>query len=106
MDNSTVEIGELKRGSWGLGLLEQTNLIKKKDSMCGDNINFCHKMKTLEDSPDVLVAYCVRCKFRTHIRKDRGGRPEPKYNTIFRRDTLQPNSNLYYKEYPNRMKIA
>lgn len=72
---------------------------------CGDNINSVHKMKTLEDSPDVIVAYCEKCKFRTHVRKDRGGRPEPKYNRIFRRDTLQPSRNLYHKEY-GKMKIV
>ena len=66
--------------------------------MCGDNINSVHNMKTLEDAPDVIVAYCIKCKFRTHIRKC-GGRTEPKYNKIFRRDTLQPTQNLYYKEY-------
>ena len=66
--------------------------------MCGDNINSVHNMKYLEDAPDVIVAYCIKCKFRAFIRKC-AGRTEPKYNKIFRRDTLQPTQNLYYKEY-------
>lgn len=80
--------------------------LSTKKSSCGDNVQSVHYMKYLEDSPDVIIAYCERCKQRFYIRKDRGGRPEPKYNKIFKRDTLQPNSNLYYKEYKNKMKIA
>lgn len=72
---------------------------------CGDNINSVHNMKYLEDAPDVVVAYCTRCKSRYYFRKD-ANRTDPRYGKIFKRDTLQPHENLYYKEYPHRMKIA
>lgn len=70
---------------------------------CGDNINSVHKMVNLFEWDDCLVAYCERCKEKVYIRKDEKGRPEPKYAKLFKRDLLQPGSNLYYKEYPNRM---
>lgn len=65
---------------------------------CGDNINSVHKMIELKDDERIIEAYCERCKFRCYIRKYQG-RTDPKYGQIFRRDTLQPGSNLYYKEY-------
>lgn len=74
---------------------------------CGDNVNFVHKMRNLEDSPDVLVAYCERCKARYYFRKDGGGRIiGQNYHKVFKRDTLQPHQNLYYKEYKDRMNVV
>lgn len=73
--------------------------------MCGDNISLCHKMKTLEDAPDVVIGYCIKCKQRYYCRKV-DGRVEPKYGKIYRRDTLQPGQNLYYREYPHKMNIV
>jgi hypothetical protein len=66
--------------------------------MCGDNKNSVHKMKYLQDDEAIVVAYCERCKKRYYFRKYQG-RIDPKYGKVFRRDTLQPSSNLYYKEY-------
>lgn len=77
------------------------------ETKCGDNVNFVHKMRTLEDVSDVLVVYCERCKARYYFRKDAGGRiMGQNYHNIFKRDTLQPHQNLYYKEYKGRMNIA
>jgi len=73
-------------------------------SKCGDNINSVHEMKDIGEDKRILVAYCVKCKFRTYIRKYEG-RTDPKYSAIFARDTLQPNRNLYYKEF-GKMNIA
>ena len=74
--------------------------------MCGDNKNSVHKMIYLEDAPDIIVAYCERCKKRFYVRKGQGGRPAPIYSEIFKRDTLQQHENLYYKEYPNKMNVV
>lgn len=65
---------------------------------CGDNKNSVHKMIELKDDDRIIEAYCERCKFHCYIRKYQG-RADPKYGQIFRRDILQPGSNLYYKEY-------
>lgn len=73
---------------------------------CGDNINSVHKMKVLDGLEEAVVAFCERCKQKYVIRRDKQGRPEqPKYSKIFKRDTLQPHMNLYYKEYPNKMNV-
>ena len=66
--------------------------------MCGDNINSVHKMKYLQDDDRIIIAYCEKCKQRYYIRKYQG-RTDPMYGKLFRRDTLQPSSNLYWKEY-------
>jgi len=71
--------------------------------MCGDNKNSVHKMQHIADTSFIIVSYCERCKKRYYIRKYQG-RTDPKYNKIFRRDTLQPGTNLYYKEF-GKMKI-
>ena len=66
--------------------------------MCGDNYNSVHKMKELQDDDRIIIAYCERCKERYYVRKYQG-RTDPQYGKIFRRDSLQPSSNLYFKEY-------
>lgn len=71
---------------------------------CGDNKQSVHKMKYLQEDERIIIAYCERCKFRTYIRKY-DGRTDPKYSSIFKRDTLQPGTNLYYKEY-GKMQIV
>lgn len=74
---------------------------------CGDNIHSVHKMITLEETEAAIVAYCDYCKRRYCVRKDDRGRPEqPLYSKIFKRDTLQPHENLYYKEYPGKMNVV
>ena len=75
----------------------------KPTMKCGDNKTRVHKMKVLLDTNEVVVGYCEYCKHRDFSRKDKEGRPEPKYGKIYKRDTLQPSSNLYYKEYKGRM---
>lgn len=65
---------------------------------CGNNIDSVHKMKYLLEDQRIIIAYCEKCKFRAYIRKY-DGRTDPKYSKIFRRDTLQPSSNLYWKEW-------
>jgi len=59
-------------------------------------------MKILLDTNEVVVGYCEYCKERDFSRKY-DHKPEPKYGKVYKRDTLQPSSNLYYKEYKGRM---
>ena len=65
--------------------------------MC-DGLNSVHKMRYIHEDERIIIAYCERCKKREYIRKYED-RPEPKYRKIFRRDILQPGTNLYYKEF-------
>lgn len=64
-------------------------------SKCGDNKNSCHLMKDLINEKEHLLSYCVNCKRRYYVR------PADKktYNKVYKRDALQPSSNLYYKYY-------
>lgn len=72
---------------------------------CGDNKNSVHKMKYIHEDERIVVAFCERCKIRVYIRKYLD-RPEPKYGIYFKRDTLQPGTNLYYREYPEKMNVS
>lgn len=64
-----------------------------------------HDPKSLISTKEVEVAYCKQCKRRGYFRKGFDGRDDPNYGSFFRRDTLQPTQNLYYKIYPGRMNI-
>lgn len=69
---------------------------------CGDNINSVHRTKYLYEDEDVIVAYCEMCKSKFEVKKG----DKKKYGKIFKRDLLQPSTNLYYKEHPHKMNIA
>lgn len=71
------------------------------NNMCGDNINSVHKMKYLMDHEGIIVCYCERCKLKFEVKPQ----DNKTYRRLFKRDTLQPHENLYYKEYPNKMNI-
>lgn len=64
-----------------------------------------HKGIILNDTLEVVEAYCEKCKTHAYFRKDGYGRVEPSYGDFFKADTLQPSSNLYYRVHPNRMSI-
>jgi hypothetical protein len=69
--------------------------------MCGDRVNSVHKMRTLDEYPDRIVVYCERCRKKYSVHPK-----DPRYLKLFQRDTLQPGTNLYYREFPKSMKIA
>lgn len=70
-------------------------------SKCGDNITGVHLTTMLEEASDCTTVYCERCKKRAYIR-----RGDKKLMEVwFKRDTLQPHENLYYKEYPHKMNV-
>jgi len=58
-------------------------------------------MKILYEGIEGTRAYCELCKYHTLIRA--GDRRE--YSRVFKRDTLQPHENLYYKIYPRKMNV-
>lgn len=64
-----------------------------------------HNPKTLLSTKEIEVAYCKECKVRGYFRKGFDGRDDPNYQKFFRRDTLQPTQNLYYKIYPHKMSV-
>lgn len=68
---------------------------------CGDNINSVHLMRMRYNDESIVVAHCERCKrnYTCHPKT-------AKYRELFRRDTLQPSGNLYYKEFIGKMSIA
>lgn len=69
--------------------------------MCGDNITSVHLIRVLESAPDCTHCYCERCKQEFRIREG----DKAQWREVFKRDTLQPGSNLYYKEYPHKMNV-
>lgn len=68
---------------------------------CGDNKSSTHDPFVIEES-DAMRVICKQCKKQFIIRIDPYKRvPENRqYIKIFKRLTLQPNSNLFYKYYP------
>lgn len=68
---------------------------------CGDNINSVHKIRDLDEYPDVVVGYCERCKRKITVKK----RDLKTYARLYKRDLLQPGENLYYKEWPRNLKV-
>ena len=67
---------------------------------CGDNINSCHDLKDLLNVGDHIVTYCTQCKKRFHLNIN----DKKSARILFKKDILQPNSNLYYK-YHNKMNV-
>lgn len=64
-----------------------------------------HDARVIKDTPEVIEAYCVKCKAHEYFRKDAQGRVDPRYGDFFKADTLQPSSNLYYRIHPQKMSI-
>lgn len=74
--------------------------------MC-DNINQCHDNITIGETSDGIRTYCKLCGKINEIRFDTNGRCDNReYSEIFKRDTVQPGSNLYYKIHPELMSIV
>lgn len=74
--------------------------------MICDNINSVHDNKIINEEKDGLRFICKKCKQINIIRMDQDGRMDNKnYQRIFKKDTLQPGTNLYYKEYPEQMSV-
>lgn len=71
-----------------------------------DNIRETHKVQVLSESSDAIRAICIMCKAQAVFRKDPQGRMDNRaYGEFFKRDLLQPGTNLYYKAYPGKMAV-
>ena len=72
-----------------------------------NNTSATHDPFVLHDDRNALRVFCKTCKKQERIGKDRHGNPENKlYIEWFKRDSLQPNSNLYYKYNEDKMSIV
>ncbi len=79
-------------------MLMEMQYVQFQMNKCGDNKNSCHKMKDLQNDERIIISYCEFCKKRFYVRKYEQ-RTDPTYGKLYRMDTLQPGSNLYYKYY-------
>jgi hypothetical protein len=62
-------------------------------------------MRVLSESSEAIVSYCEHCRHKFIVRVYEGRPERKKYAKLYKRDTLQPHENLYYKVYPRRMNV-
>lgn len=75
--------------------------------MVCDNINNCHDNKTIVEFTDGIRVICTICKKVSIVRFDINGRTNNRfYSKLFKRDVVQPGSNLYYKVHPEQMSLV
>lgn len=78
----------------------------KNDMIC-DNINHCHDNIQITETDDGLRVICKVCKQINILRKDRYSRfNNRQYSKVFKRDILQPGTNLYYKVNGDKMSVV
>lgn len=71
-----------------------------------DNINNVHDNKIINEEPDGVRYICKQCKQINVFRIGQDGRMDNrKYAEVFKMDTAQPGSNIYYKLHPEQMSI-
>lgn len=69
--------------------------------MICDNVSNVHNPIVIAEDECAMRVFCKLCKHQYVIRKDwRGVSENKQYSKIFKRDTLQPHENLFYKVYP------
>ena len=75
--------------------------------MTCDNVQRCHKPLEIGEDSNALRWHCTECKESGIIRKDPFKQvPEKReYARIYRRDILQGKDNLFYKYYPQNIRI-
>lgn len=65
----------------------------------------CHKPITIGEDNNALRWLCTECKESGIIRKDWRGVPlNREYSKVYRREILQPNTNLFYKYYSQHLR--
>lgn len=75
--------------------------------MVCDNKNQVHDNKMICEEKDGIRVICTICKKINIMRIDENGRMNTRlYGKVFKRDTVQPGSNLYYKVYPDKMSLV
>ena len=74
--------------------------------MICDNINSVHDNQIINEEHDGIRARCKICGKINIIRIGFDGRMNNRqYSKIFKRDVVQPGSNLYYRINQNKMSI-
>ena len=72
-----------------------------------DNINQSHDNIVITETDDGLRVICKICKKVNILRKDRDSRfNNRQYIKVFKRDTAQPGSNLYYRANQDKMSVV
>jgi hypothetical protein len=75
--------------------------------MICDNINSVHNNLLINEQKDGMRFVCKTCRKINIIRLDANGRCDNRlYAKVFKADTVQPGSNLYYKLHPEQMSLA
>lgn len=70
-----------------------------------DNISYCHDPITIGEDGNAIRVFCRQCNNQYLIRKDeRGVVDNREYSKIFKKEILQPNSNLFYKYYDTHLR--
>lgn len=66
-----------------------------------DNFSACHDLTLCSEDENCARLFCKECGNYVFIRKDSGGKYHKKQaNEAFRRLSLQPNTPLFGKYYP------
>lgn len=72
-----------------------------------NNISQCHDVQVIYDSNEAMVAVCKICWEQRVFRKDPDGRMDNiAYAAFFKKELLQPWTNLYYKYHPDKMSVV
>lgn len=75
--------------------------------MICDNKNQVHDNKIINEEKDGIRVICTICKKVYTMRIDINGRMNTRlYSKVYKRDIVQPGSNLYYKVYPEKMSLV
>lgn len=72
-----------------------------------DNKSQAHNMLVISDGDTAMRVLCKLCKHQFVIRKDpyKGVPEKRQYAKLYKRDILQGSDNLFYKYYPQYLKI-
>ena len=72
-----------------------------------DNLIKCHNPIVEAETPFEMRVFCKDCKHTYYIRKNPNTEaPDNKvYSKIFKKDILQGHDNLFYKYYPQYLKV-
>jgi hypothetical protein len=72
-----------------------------------DNINSVHKNQIINETKDGIRVICEHCKKINVLRMDTNGRfNNRQYAKVYKRDTVQEGSNLYYKINQDKMSLC
>lgn len=75
--------------------------------MLCNNISSCHNPTTIGEDSNALRILCKQCYNQIVIKKDyiKDVPENRQYSKVFKKDILQGNDNLFYKYYPEFLRI-